>query len=300
MTSSRRSTAPDVTLIESCDDNRYPEALKVLGDLKPPRLYCRGNLELLNTRSLALIGARDSTEYGDSVAEMLATDLARAGVTLISGLARGIDSIAHRCALEHGSGTIAVLGCGIDVIYPHSNARLQERIANEGLLISEFEPGAPAMRHHFPQRNRIIALLGEAVLVVEAGPKSGTRITVDWALDHQQTVLAVPGPIGRHASQGTNEILRDGGHIITCSRDIFEILNWTKGASAAPEAPPRPDIADATTAIVFDTLDATARHIDEIARRSKLPARDTLLHLLDLELGGLAVQHPGKRFAKAL
>src|SRR5688572_3997803 len=213
MMSWRRSTDRDVTLITD-RDSRYPERLRILGELAPPKLYCRGNLDLLTPkRSIAIIGARDSTEYGDSVAELFATDLARRGITIISGLARGIDGIAHRSALAVGGNTVAVLGCGIDVIYPHSNQRLQEQIAEEGLLISEFGPGGPAMKHHFPQRNRIIALLGHGLVVVEAGLKSGTRITVDWALDHQQDVFAVPGPIGRVESEGTNQAIQDGAHL---------------------------------------------------------------------------------------
>ena len=301
--SSRRSTDRDVTLITDRDP-RYPERLRILGELAPPKLYCRGNLDLLTSqRSIAIIGARDSTEYGDSVAEMFATDLARRGITIISGLARGIDGIAHQCALTVGGNTVAVLGCGIDVIYPHCNQRLQERIAEEGLLISEFEPGAPAMKHHFPQRNRIIAMLGNGVLVVEAAYKSGTRTTVAWALDHSQTVFAVPGPIGRIESQGTNETIQDGGHLVTSTRDILETLHWTDAAlpDAAPEDDAAPiTIADPTTRVVYAALDATARHVDEIARRSRMGAADALLHLLQLELDSLVIQHPGKRFARKL
>jgi DNA processing protein len=303
MMSWRRSTDRDVTLITDRDP-RYPERLRILGELAPPRLYCRGNLDLLTSkRSIAIIGARDSTEYGDSVAEMFATDLARRGITIISGLARGIDGIAHQCALTVGGSTIAVLGCGIDVIYPHCNQRLQERIAEEGLLISEFDPGAPARKHHFPQRNRIIALLGNGVLVVEAAYRSGTRTTVAWALDHEQTVFAVPGPIGRAESQGTNETIQDGGHLVTSTRDILETLHWTD--AALPDAALEDDavpatIADPATRAVYAALDATARHVDEIARRSRLSAADALLHLFQLELDGVVTQHPGKRFARTL
>lgn len=302
MMSSRRSTDRDVTLITD-RDSRYPERLRILGDLAPTKLYCRGNLDLLTPkRSIAIIGARDSTEYGDSVAEMFATDLARRGIAIISGLARGIDGIAHECAFAVGGDTIAVLGCGIDVIYPHSNQRLQERIAEEGLLISEFEPGAPARKHHFPQRNRIIAMLGDAVLVVEAAYKSGTRITVTWALDHDQPVFAVPGPIGRVESQGTNEIIQDGGHLVTSTRDILETLHWTDArpfeTSLGDDA--HANVTDPAARAVLASLDATAQHVDEIGRRCGLAASDALLHLFSLELDGLVVQHPGKRFARVI
>ncbi|MGQ0563273.1 MAG: DNA-processing protein DprA [Gemmatimonadota bacterium] len=284
-------------------DARYPECLLALGEYAPPRLYCRGNLDLLDTRSLAIIGARDSTEYGDSVAELFASELARRGITIISGLARGIDGIAHETALAARGNTIAILGCGIDVYYPPSNARLQQRIAEEGLLISEFEPGAPAHRHHFRQRNRIIALLGGAVLVVEAGPKSGTRITVDWALGYNQIVFAVPGPIGRHESQGTNEIIQEGGHLVMSVRDVLETLHWTGQAECDDDAaePPLPaTIADPQSRVVYAALDATARHVDEIGRRCRQSPAHTLLQLLQLELDGYVIQHPGKRFARRL
>ncbi|MGQ0813676.1 MAG: DNA-processing protein DprA [Gemmatimonadota bacterium] len=300
MTNWRRSTDRDVIIVTDRDEH-YPEQLRALGEYSPPQLYCRGNLELLKSRSLAIIGARDSTEYGDSVAEMFATDLARCGITIISGLARGIDGIAHHSTLAAGGNTIAVLGCGIDVYYPHSNARLQDRIAEEGLLISEFVPGTPAHKRHFPQRNRIIALLGSAVIVVEAGPRSGTRITVNWALDHGQTVYAVPGPIGRYESQGTNEIIQDGGHLMLSVRDVLEPLGWMTMQKAQPAGDDvAVEISHPAAAAVLAILDATARHVDEIGRRCNQSASDTLLQLLELELDGLVVQHPGKRFARRL
>jgi DNA processing protein len=254
----------------------------------------------LQERIIAIVGARDSTEYGDSAAEMFATELARRGIVLISGLARGIDSIAHRRALELGTGTIAVLGCGIDVYYPHQNAHLQDRIAEEGLLISEFEPGMPAMRHHFPQRNRLIALLSNGVLVVEAGPKSGTRITAGWALRYGMDVFAIPGPIGRHESQGTNETIQDGGHLVMSVRDILEILHWTDAklrevpyqkATTEPSLPANK---------LLSSIDVTSVHVDELARRCGLSIPETLGLLVQLELDGLVVQQPGKRFSRKL
>lgn len=297
MTSSRRSTARDVTLVYSCDAN-YPERLRYLGEFKPPRLFCRGNLDLLNPkRSIAIIGARDSTEYGDSVAQLFATDLARRGITIVSGLARGIDGIGHQSALAVHGTTVAVLGCGIDVDYPPSNERLQARIAQEGLLISEFMPGTPAFPRNFPQRNRIIAMLPDAVLVVEAELKSGTQSTVRWALDHNQTVFAIPGPIGRKESEGTNELIRDGGHIVLSPRDILEAMGWTD--AQLPDCDEvSPAITDPAARVVYAALDLTARHVDEIARRCKQSVADTLLQLLHLELDGQVRQHSGKRFSR--
>jgi DNA processing protein len=286
----------------SIREERYPDRLRALGQFAPPMLFCRGRAELFATRGIAVIGARDSTEYGDSVAELLSTELARRGVTVISGLARGIDGIAHESALRVGGATIGVLGCGIDVSYPPRNARLQHRIAEEGLLISEFAPGEPAYPKNFPQRNRLIALLGSGVLVVEAGVKSGTRKTVDWALNHNIEVFAVPGPIGRYESQGTNEIIQDGGHLVMSVRDVFEVLHWT--CEHVPDMVPGDDMlfATADTALrsVYDRIPATAVHVDEVARRTGLSVPDTLTHLMQLELDGLVVQHPGKRFARVL
>lgn len=301
MMSSRRSTVPDVTIIHD-RDALYPERLRILGELAPPTLYCRGNLDLLNTnRSIAIIGARDSTEYGDSVAEVFASDLARRGIAIVSGLARGIDGIAHVSALAAGGNTVGVLGCGIDVYYPHRNARLQERIAQDGLLISEFEPGTPAFKNNFRERNRIIALLADAILVVEASLKSGTQITVGWGLKFNQTVFAIPGPIGRPESAGTNEIIRDGGHIAMSTRDVLELMKWTDAKLpdlSSDDVPPT--IADPATRAVYATLDATGQHVDKIARRCRQSSSDVLLQLLQLELDGLVVQHPGKRFSRIL
>ena len=277
---------------------QYPGRLNFLNEERPPILFLKGRTELLTAESIAIIGARNSTEYGDSVAEMFATDLARKGLTIISGLARGIDGIAHQCALEAGGTTIAVLGCGIDVFYPPTNKRLQQRIADEGLLISEFAPGAGAHKRHFPQRNRIIALLGHGVLVVEAAVKSGTRITVQCALDYQQTVWAVPGPIGRAESHGTNEIIRDGGQIATCPDDV--ILGLPSFVQLTPIAYDISHQQPAEAHPVLDVLTALPLHVDDVARRCRRSVPDTLSLLLELELEGTVVQHPGKRFARTL
>ena len=289
----------DVSVIAIGDD-QYPQSMLALGEFAPAMLFCRGRTELLQAdRAIAVIGARDSTEYGDSVAELFAIELARRGVTVISGLARGIDGIAHESALSAGGDTIAVLGCGIDVYYPPRNARLQERIAEEGLLISEFAPDCPAYRKNFPQRNRLIALLSSGVLVVEAGVKSGTRKTVDWALNHNVEVFAVPGPIGRYESQGTNEIIQDGGHLVTSIRDVFEVLHWHE-----PAATDGDDVqaacADPTLRALYARIPVTGVHVDDLAQRAGLSVADALTQLTQLELEGLVAQKPGKRFARVL
>jgi DNA processing protein len=241
------------------------------------------------------------------VAELFATELAQRGVTIVSGLARGIDAIAHESALRAGGQTVAVLGCGIDVDYPPRNARLQQRIAEQGLLVSEFAPGSTAFARNFPRRNRIIALLSQAVLVIEAGVKSGTLKTVEWAMGYNVEVFAVPGPIGRSESQGTNEIIRDGGRIALSTRDVFEVMQWGYGdagdvggcgdVSANDDA--HAVSGDPAVRTVYSKLSLTPAHVDSIARRAGVAVPEALIHLMQLELAGVVVQHAGKRFARA-
>ena len=290
----------DVDVLTSASPN-YPQRLTDhLQELRPPILFLRGRSELLHTRGIGIVGARNSTEYGDSVAEMFATDLARHGFTIISGLARGIDSIAHRAALSVGGNTIAIMGCGVDVYYPPGNAALQDRIAEEGLLVSEFPPGATGHAHHFPYRNRIIALLGEGLVVVEASHKSGTRHTINWAVEHNGEVFAVPGPIGRRESEGTNEAIRDGATMITSVDDIFLKLTPVTPLQPLPDDVVQPLPSSSLQSEVYSTLDGLPTHIDDIARRCNQTAAQTLTVLMQLELEGYAVQHSGKRFSRTL
>ncbi|MBX6365460.1 MAG: DNA-protecting protein DprA, partial [Gemmatimonadetes bacterium] len=235
----------------------YPKALLDLYD--PPALvFARGRLELLDRPGVAMVGSRRHTAYGASAAATLARGLGAAGVVVISGLARGIDTAAHEAALA--SGTIAVLGCGIDVVYPRQNAWLQERIGVEGLLLSEFPLGAPALPYHFPQRNRIIAALAKAVVVVEASDRSGSLITVEHALDLNRDVFAVPGPIGRETSAGTNRLLEDGAAWATSAEAILRALGLagappavSAAASGAPPPAP-PDPLDPAAAAILPHL----------------------------------------------
>jgi DNA processing protein len=288
------------TQIVKIGDVAYPESLDRLEHLRPPVLFCRGNVALLKSRIVAIIGTRHSTEYGNEVAEMLAHDLARKGLTVISGLALGIDTFAHRGALAAEGNTIAVLGCGIDVYYPHRNMKLQDQIATDGLLISEFAPGEPAMKHHFLQRNRLIALLGAAVVVVEAGFKSGTNDTVKWALNYGVDVFAVPGPIGRGASEGTNALLYDGAPIITSSRDLFDLLPWRVEPESARDVDAASSIPlEPAHSRVYSRLGPVALQINSIARASGLDPATALVILAELELDGLVQQLPGKRFMRA-
>jgi DNA processing protein len=205
-------------------DAVYPARLRLLHD-PPTVLFALGDLGLAGGMSVAVIGARRATSYGRDAAHLFASGLARHGYHTVSGLARGIDGAAHQATLDAGGRTIAVVGCGLDVAYPPEHAELQQRIAAEGLLLSEFLPGEPPLPHHFPRRNRIIAALADAVLVVEAGAKSGVFITVDHALDLGREIFAVPGPIGRDSSLGVHQLIRDGATLVTDIADIVEVLD---------------------------------------------------------------------------
>lgn len=285
------------TTIITIADPQYPARLDPLGSERPPIIFCRGNIALLDSPTVAVVGTRRSTEYGNAVADMLAHDLARAGATIISGLALGIDTHAHQGALAAGGNTIAVLGCGIDVLYPRRNARLQERIAEKGLLISEFAPGDPALPHHFLYRNRLIAALAAGVVVVEAGMRSGSSNTVTWALQCGSEVFAVPGPIGREASTGTNALLQTGATLITCARDVLEALSWSVVPDMAGEGADLP--GDRRAARVFAALGPVAMQVDQIARVAGYDTPAVLALLAELELDGLIRQLPGKQFVRA-
>ena len=305
--SSRRNTTPDLngqelrsfTHIIKVGDVAYPPSLAKLEELRPPVLFCRGNLDLLDSPTVAIVGTRRSTEYGNETAEMIAYDLAARGITIISGLALGIDTHAHTGALDAEGNTIAVLGCGIDVYYPQRNARLQDRISEEGLLISEFTPGDPAMQYHFLQRNRLIAALASAVVVVEAGSRSGTRNTVGWALQYGIDVYAVPGPIGSEASVGTNELIQDGATMITSSKDLLSRLPWKfNDEPVGDDGAPVPSQLSREEARIYKALGRMPLHIDKIARAATIDSRSALVLLAQMEIGGVVRQLPGKRFAR--
>lgn len=266
-----------------------------LHHIKPPPylLFARGRTELLRRRIVSVIGSRDCTEYGISAARYIVGGVARAGAVIASGLARGIDGVAHRAALEVGGDTIAVLGCGLDVAYPRQHRALQETIATTGLLLSEYPPGTEALGHHFPVRNRIIAGIAQALVVVEAGLQSGTHSTARAALDGNQDVFVVPGPIGRPTSAGSNLLLKDGAHVLTEPADILFRLQL-------PFDAPEPQRATVAVPVRFqhlwDVLSDDPLCLDDVAKRAGLSAPAALAALTDLELLGLARQLPGGRF----
>ena len=261
-------------------DAAYPSALADCPD--PPRtLWVRGDLELLQRPTVAIVGTRRATAYAERVTRQLASTLARAGACVISGLARGVDAAAHRGALEVDGATVAVLGTGVDVCYPKGHAAMQRQIGERGLLLSELAPDDAAHRGSFPKRNRIIAALARATIVVEAGVKSGALITATHALEMNRAVAAVPGPIDVPQAQGSNELLRDGAAVIASMADALALLGLT--------APIRLHELPEGTAerTVWDALDVGGLDLESLAARASLPAHAALAAVSALELRGL-------------
>ncbi len=261
------------------DDHGYPAALREL-DFPPLILFARGDFSLLGRPTVAIVGTRKATPYGERVTRALATGLAEAGVAIVSGMARGIDAAAHRSALQSGGGTIGVLGTGIDMVYPRAHRGLQHDVGARGLLLSEELPGDRADGGSFPRRNRIIAALASVTIVIEAGVRSGALITATHALELGRTVAAVPGPIDSPASAGTNLLLRDGATMIAELSDALALFGHAAPSRRAP-AP-----ADRHECAVWDALEAGAADPDTIALRTQLPTRECLAALSALELAG--------------
>lgn len=205
----------------------YPALLKEIKNY-PKELFCSGDVSLLNSRCAAIVGSRKTTQYGRNVATELASRLASHGITVVSGMAMGIDTCAHIGALKAGGGTIAVLGCGTDICYPPENEKLKEEIENKGLVISEYPPGTKPERYHFPQRNRIISGLSEITAVVQAGNRSGALITAELAAEQGREVCAVPGNIDSAYNMGNNRLIKEGVYPITSMGDILDLMNTGK------------------------------------------------------------------------
>ncbi|MGQ0714362.1 MAG: DNA-processing protein DprA [Gemmatimonadaceae bacterium] len=261
-------------------DEGYPPALLDLRS--PPRvLWAIGDLRMLEPPVVAIVGTRKATAYGERVTREVAGALARAGVSIVSGMARGIDGTAHLAALDAGGRTVAVLGTGVDVAYPAGHRPLHIRIRKHGLLLSEEDPGAHAGPGSFPKRNRLIAALASITIVVEAGAPSGAGITAELALELGRTVAAVPGPIDAPQSRGTNNLIRDGATVIADVADALQLAGVTP-----PVRHPDPEIATAAEHAVWSALRDGALDVDALAMRSGLPARECLAAVTTLELSG--------------
>lgn len=277
-------------------DAEYPRLLAEIPD-PPFVLFAVGALERLRSPAVAVVGSRAATRYGREVAARIAQGLSSVGVAVVSGFARGVDTAAHEAALSAGGGTIAVLGCGLDVDYPRENGALKQEISRRGLLLSEFPPGTEPRPQNFPVRNRIIAGLASGVVVVEASRRSGSLITARLAADSGRDVFAVPGSVFSETSVGTHELLRDGAILCRGVEDVLAELFPTIAAPsvslAVPPDPPGDLSAEARR--LFELLRSEEpASAEELAERSELPAAVVLAALFELEGAGVAAESDGR------
>ena len=288
--------------IVTLEDEGYPEPLRTIPD-PPLALYIRGRLVEADRMAVAIVGARYASRYGLQCAEHLAYELALRGLAVVSGLARGIDAAAHRGALNASGRTLAVLGSGFNRLYPPEHTELAKQIAEYGAVISEYPMEIGPLPHNFPRRNRLISGLSLGVVVVEAGPRSGSLITADCALEQGREVFAVPGPVTAVTSQGTHRLIKQGAALVTSVDDILDELHLTPQGPSQVESsegvvvavpPPAPE------ARVLASLSADhPTEIDAIARHSGLTMPEVSSTLLQMELKRLVQQLPGKRFIRA-
>ena len=271
----------------TCEDPPYPSRLREIYDY-PPVLYVRGNLPSQDEPRLAVVGTRRPTIYGRQVTEEIVADLARSEITIVSGLARGIDSVAHRTTLDTGGKTLAVFASGLDIVYPGENAKLAQAIMEHGALISEYPLGVKPKAENFPLRNRIMSGLSLGVLVVEAGEKSGALITARQAVEQNREVFAIPGSILSPMSKGTNRLIQEGAKLVRNYNDILEELNLTMVAQQLEIKEFLP--ANETESTILKQLTPEPSHIDEICRRSNLTMPEASSTLAMLELKGVVKQ----------
>lgn len=291
------------------DEPAYPARLKEIYD-PPPLLYVIGNIDLLSKYSVAVVGSRRPTPYGNQMAERLAKDLADRGLVIVSGLARGIDATAHKGALNSSIGhTIGVLGCGIDVVYPKENKKLFAEIQQRGLIISEFPLGTFPAPQNFPIRNRVIAGMALGVVVVEGAQYSGSLITARLAMEFGREVYGVPGNVTQPASFGPNQLIKQGAKLVTGWEDVVEELPTpvrtellpVESASSQERAALVADSLGPGERVLYGLLaEDAAKHVDELVDASGLSSSEVLASLFDLELKGVVRQLPGKQFLKVL
>ena len=287
------------------DDSRYPDNLKQIAD-PPPVLFVKGDTDLLNSTAIAVVGARKASELGRRFAFELGVRLAAKGLCVVSGMALGVDGAAHEGALRDQGSTIAVLGTGLDVIYPAAHRHLSEKIAEQGLLVTEFPPGTGPDRHNFPRRNRIVSGLAQGVVVVEAGEKSGSLITARLALEQGREVFAVPGPPGMPGSKGVNRLLKDGAQLLESVDDIFLALPWLAAAGDAAAdsvkdyktALKRPSLTPEQSQLIA-ALGADEINFDDLLEKLSWATGLLSRVLLELELNGMLIKSAGNNFRVA-
>jgi len=279
--------------LRAWDEPGYPERLRAIAD-PPLVLAIRGRLAA-DEPAVAIVGARRASAYGRRVAEELGRGLASVGLTVVSGLAQGIDAAAHRGALAAGGRTVAVLATGIDDVYPRWHAGLASDVAASGALVSEFPCGTAPLPHHFPRRNRVISGLALGTVVVEAAPRSGSLITARYALEQSREVFAVPGQVGVALHAGTNQLIQQGATLVGRVEDILDVIAPQLRAAYATAPRPIMDLTSLETRVLAALAPGDA-HVDEIIRRAELAPGATLETLLALELRGVVEQQAGMRF----
>ena len=308
----RQATTEQAALAQRCGarlvllpDAEYPVLLRPI-DLPPPFLLVRGDLRREDALGVAIVGSRRGSPYGLRVAERLGADLGGRGVTVVSGLARGIDTAAHRGALDVGGRTIAVLGSGVDVLYPPENGRLAREVARAGAVVSQFPMGTPPLPHHFPARNRLIAGLTLGTVVVEAAERSGALITARLAGELGREVYAVPGNVSAEGSQGTNGLIRDGARLIQGWEDV--VAEWRADLREAlrpvPASGPSsrgdvPEVPAAEASALLALLGEEPIAIDTLVEQSRLPSGQASAELVALELRGLVRRVDGQRYIRS-
>jgi DNA processing protein len=280
-------------------DKEYPDLLRKIYD-PPALLFILGKFKEVDARSLALVGTRHPTPYGHTVAESLTRDLAQHFITVVSGLARGVDTIVHTAALKYRTRTIAVIGSGLDVPYPPENKKLMEYIAEEGAVVSEFSMGTKPDAPNFPRRNRIISGLSLGTVVIESAEEGGALITATTALDQDREVFAVPGNITEKRSSGSNKLIREGrAKLITNAQDIFdELASQLHLSFDQNDSKVQIDLTP-TEQSLFQLLSDEPMHIDALSEKTEMSTPDALVTLLSLEFKGIVRQLPGKLFIRS-
>jgi len=280
------------------NDARFPAALTTLTDL-PPVLWYEGHLAATELPALGIVGSRAASAVAIETVSRLAADVSALGITVVSGLARGVDSAAHRAALRTGR-TIAVLGSGLDRVYPGEHASLAKEIARDGLVVSEFPPGCPPLKHHFPMRNRLISGLSLGVVVIEASDKSGSLITASCALEQGREVMVVPGNVLSGRNKGGHALLRDGAKIVECADDIVRELGWCRESDATQgNHITRCHQAISGDPLILQMSAGQPYDVDELTALSGLEPKRLLPRLLDLELRGFVRRAGGGRFLRS-
>jgi DNA processing protein len=275
------------------DDPAFPERLRQI-DQSPFVIYMKGNLIEEDIWSVAVVGTRRYSFYGRQVTELLTRTLAEHGITIISGLARGIDGIAHAQSLDVGGRTLAILGSGLDQIYPPEHKGLAERIMSQGAVLSDYPPGTPPDGSNFPPRNRIISALAKAVVVIEAGQKSGALITANYAVEQGKEVFAVPGKITAPLSKGPNRLIKLGAHPLLEAQDVLDFLNMS--LVARQQIIQRSLPSDPKEALLFGAVGDEPLHVDELSRTTELPIEEVTATLAVMELKGMVRKTFGMKY----